>query len=99
MRVKLVGLLAAIFSFMSFAGLSLSAEVQHASDPAAGAAYAKQYCAKCHAINRGETSPGPTAPPFIDVANTKGIRDRFDGMAHDIAPDDAQYRNRSARHG
>ena len=73
MRVKLVGLLAAIFSFMSFAGLSLSAEVQHAGDPAAGAAYAKQYCAKCHAINRGETSPVPTAPPFIDVANTKGM--------------------------
>jgi mono/diheme cytochrome c family protein len=73
MRVKLVGLLAAMFSFMSFAGLSLSAEVHHAGDPTAGAAYAKQYCAKCHAINRGEISPEPTAPPFIDVANTKGM--------------------------
>jgi mono/diheme cytochrome c family protein len=38
-----------------------------------GAAYAKQVCAQCHAIDRTGTSPEPTAPPFRDVANTPGI--------------------------
>jgi hypothetical protein len=28
---------------------------------------------ECHALHRGETSPEPTAPPFGDVANTKGM--------------------------
>jgi cytochrome c len=46
---------------------------QHAGDPTAGADYAKKFCTKCHALNRGETSPEPTAPPFADVANTKGM--------------------------
>jgi len=46
---------------------------QHAADPAAGADYAKKFCTKCHALNRGEASPEPTAPPFGNVANTKGM--------------------------
>ena len=62
--------LLATISFM--AGLALSAEAQ-AGDPGAGAAYAKQVCAQCHAIDQTGTSPEPTAPPFKDVANTPGM--------------------------
>ena len=53
-------------------GLASSAEAQTA-DPEAGAAYAKQVCAKCHAIDRTGLSPEPTAPPFKDVAITPGM--------------------------
>jgi mono/diheme cytochrome c family protein len=54
------------------AGLASSAEAQ-TGDPGAGAAYAQQVCAKCHAIDQTGTSPEPTAPPFKDVANTPGM--------------------------
>ena len=40
---------------------------------AAGAAYAKQYCANCHAIADEDASPEHTAPRFKDVANTSGM--------------------------
>ena len=66
-------LLGAIFVFTALTGLSLSAGAQHAGDPGAGAAYAKKYCTKCHAIDRTHTSPKIKAPPFRDVANTKGM--------------------------
>ena len=66
-------LLGAIFVFTALTGLSLSAGAQHAGDPGAGAAYAKQYCTKCHAIDGTETSPEPKAPSFRNVANTKGM--------------------------
>jgi mono/diheme cytochrome c family protein len=61
-----------IFFLPSFAVLPSSAEAQ-TGDPGAGAAYAKQVCAKCHAIDRTEISPELTAPPFKDVANTPGM--------------------------
>ena len=54
------------------AGLASSAEAQ-TGDPGAGAAYAQQVCAKCHAIDQTGTSPEPIAPPFKDVANTPGM--------------------------
>ncbi len=38
-----------------------------------GAAYAKQYCAKCHAIADEDASPAHAAPRFADVANTSGM--------------------------
>jgi mono/diheme cytochrome c family protein len=41
--------------------------------PAAGATYAKQYCAKCHAIADEDASPEHAAPRFKDVANTSGM--------------------------
>ena len=63
----------AISIFITFSLSGLSAQAQHAGDPAAGAGYAKQYCSKCHAIDRTETSPELKAPPFRDVANTKGM--------------------------
>src|SRR4029079_4577270 len=63
----------AILTFtMSFAALS-SVAAQEAGEPQAGAVYAKQYCAKCHAIADEDTSPEHTAPRFKDVANTSGM--------------------------
>jgi mono/diheme cytochrome c family protein len=53
-------------------GQASSAESQ-SGDPGAGAAYAQQVCAKCHAIDRTGISPEPKAPPFKDVANTPGM--------------------------
>ena len=46
---------------------------QEAGEPQAGAAYANQYCAKCHAIADEDASPEHTAPRFKDVANTSGM--------------------------
>ena len=61
-----------IVSLPLFAGLPSSAEAQ-TGDPGAGAAYAQQVCAKCHAIDRTGISPELTAPIFKDVANTPGM--------------------------
>ena len=64
---------ALVILFLSpFAGLPSSAEAQ-TGDPGAGAAYAKQVCVKCHAIDQTGISPELTAPPFKDVANTPGM--------------------------
>ncbi len=44
------------------------------ADIAAGAAYAKQVCAACHAVlPNQEFSPLPQAPTFESVANTPGM--------------------------
>ncbi len=44
------------------------------ADIAAGAAYAKQVCAACHAVLPNEEfSPLPEAPTFQSVANTPGM--------------------------
>jgi cytochrome c len=51
--------------------VSTSAMAQQAGDPGAGAAYAKQYCSKCHAIGDTQISPEPKAPRFKDIANTR----------------------------
>ena len=43
------------------------------ADIEAGAAYAEQVCAACHAVLAGETySPLPEATPFQTVANAPG---------------------------
>ena len=64
--------IAFMFASVLFAAVD-PAFAQHAGDPAAGAEYAKKFCTRCHALNRQEISPEPTAPPFGDVANTKGL--------------------------
>ena len=64
--------LSTLISIPVLVGLASSAEAQ-TGDPEAGAAYAKQVCAKCHATDRTGLSPEPTAPPFKDVANTPGM--------------------------
>jgi mono/diheme cytochrome c family protein len=44
------------------------------ADIEAGAAYAEQVCAACHAVLAGETySPLPEATPFQTVANAPGM--------------------------
>jgi mono/diheme cytochrome c family protein len=44
------------------------------ADVAAGAAYAGEVCATCHAVQAGdEASPLPEATPFQIVANTPGM--------------------------
>ena len=63
----------ALTLILLFAALS-SVAAQEADDPQAGAAYyAKQYCAKCHAIAHEDASPEHTAPRFKDVASTSGM--------------------------
>jgi mono/diheme cytochrome c family protein len=63
----------AVFSLILLfvVAVSTSAMAQQAGDPGAGAAYAKQYCSKCHAIGDTEISPEPKAPRFKDIANKR----------------------------
>ena len=72
MEARIIFMLASVL-VAALADFVDPAFAQHAGDPAAGAEYANKFCTKCHALNRGETSPEPTAPPFADVANTKGM--------------------------
>jgi mono/diheme cytochrome c family protein len=55
--------------------LALSSEaLAQDADIEAGAAYAKQVCAACHAVLPGEqVSPLPQATTFQSVANTPGM--------------------------
>jgi mono/diheme cytochrome c family protein len=47
---------------------------QEPGNPDGGFAYAKQACALCHAIPRGDDhSPNPKAPSFEAIANTSGV--------------------------
>jgi mono/diheme cytochrome c family protein len=58
------------------AALLVSAQAATAQDAdiAAGAAYAEQVCADCHAVLPGEElSPLPQAPTFQSVADTPGM--------------------------
>jgi mono/diheme cytochrome c family protein len=64
--------LAALTLILLLVALS-SVSAQEAGNPQAGAAYAKQYCAKCHAIADEGASREHTAPPFKVVANTSGM--------------------------
>lgn len=65
-------------TIMALAAMLLLAGCQEAraqdADIAAGAAYAKQVCAACHAVlSNQEFSPLPEAPTFESVANTPGM--------------------------
>jgi mono/diheme cytochrome c family protein len=47
---------------------------QEPGNPDGGFAYAKQACAQCHAIRRGDDhSPNPKAPSFQAIANASGV--------------------------
>ena len=65
----------ALFSLVLLFGVAVSpsAMAQQVGDSGAGAAYAKQYCSKCHAIGDTQISPEPKAPRFKDIANTPGM--------------------------
>ena len=54
--------------------VAAASHAQEAGDSEKGAAYAKQVCAQCHAVRKGDNvSPNPKAPPFEDIANTSGV--------------------------
>ena len=57
--------------------LPLSAQAQEIGDATAGARFAKEICAECHAVGtRQENSPDKDAPPFTHVATTPGMNER-----------------------
>jgi mono/diheme cytochrome c family protein len=59
------------------ATLTLSAvnlRAQEAGNPQEGAAFARQNCARCHAVEHGQPySPDPRAPSFDKIAGTPGM--------------------------
>ena len=56
------------------AATSYASRAQEAGDPAMGLNYARQVCAGCHAVKKGEGfSPNPLAPSFEHIANTPGM--------------------------
>lgn len=47
---------------------------QQLGDPTLGLAFAKEACAACHAVERGQpASPRPQAPRFDAIASTSGM--------------------------
>ena len=61
------------------ASITVPVEVRAAEvgDPQRGLAYAKEVCAKCHAVKAGDTfSPEMLAPTFTVVADTPGMNER-----------------------
>jgi mono/diheme cytochrome c family protein len=51
-----------------------AAHAQGAGAVRRGHAYAEQNCAECHAVDKGDGfSPGPGAPAFQVLANTRGV--------------------------
>jgi len=69
-RAQKVHLIAALQTEYSTALANVAAE--ESANPQAGALYAQQYCARCHAIGDESASPKHTAPRFKDVANRAG---------------------------
>jgi cytochrome c len=57
--------------------LSIPAEnlrAQEAGNPQEGAAFARQNCASCHAVEHGQpSSPDPRAPSFENIAAMPGM--------------------------
>ena len=52
----------------------LPLHAQENGDASKGFTYAREVCAECHAIGRGEkSSPDPKAPSFEDIANSSGV--------------------------
>ncbi len=50
------------------------ARAQEPGDSLKGFDFARQVCAKCHAIEKGDkTSPNPRAPTFEKIARTPGM--------------------------
>ncbi|MGO4404529.1 cytochrome c [Bosea sp. RAF48] len=62
----------AVGAVLSVVPASLSA--QQTGDTQQGLAFARQACAACHAVERGQpSSPNAQAPPFGAIANTRGM--------------------------
>jgi mono/diheme cytochrome c family protein len=59
---------------LSVLGCSQLAIGQELGDSSAGFDYASRICAGCHAVQSGaRTSPNEKAPPFEEIANTRGM--------------------------
>ncbi|MEX0853609.1 MAG: cytochrome c [Bauldia sp.] len=67
------------------------ASAQEVGDPQAGLAYALVNCTECHAVEPDDwDSPFVKAPPFEEVANTRGVSDvallSFFQTSHETMP-------------
>ena len=64
----------AVTLLLAEAATSYALRAQEAGDPRMGLHYARQVCAYCHAVEKGDKfSPNHLAPSFQDIANTPGI--------------------------
>lgn len=58
----------------ALAGLVVAVRAQEAGDPVKGVAVARQLCAECHAVERGQRpSPDSESPAFETIARTPGM--------------------------
>ncbi len=55
-----------------------------AADAAAGRAFARENCSRCHAIDRVGASPLRKAPPFREIARRYRIADLEESLAEGI---------------
>lgn len=61
-------------AMVALLALGTIAQAQESGEPRRGLAVARENCAGCHAVARGErASPNPLAPPFERVANVSGM--------------------------
>jgi len=67
--MRIVAILAVVMAY----SIQL-AKAQESGDPVSGFNYARQTCATCHAIRKGDRmSPRPDAPSFEDIAGAPGV--------------------------
>ncbi len=57
-----------------------------AADAAAGRAFARENCSRCHAIDRVGASPLRKAPPFREIARRYRIADLEESLARASSP-------------
>ena len=64
---------AASLVLLGLLALIAGAAVAQVGDAEEGREFAEDVCAKCHAVERGRTSPNPAAPTFAAIANVPGM--------------------------
>lgn len=66
--------LLALSAFLAYAGTTGTAQAQDAGDPSRGHTFARQICAECHAVEKGQPrAPAGQAPTFETIATTPGM--------------------------
>jgi mono/diheme cytochrome c family protein len=64
----------AALAVVALSAAAVPACAQEGGEPARGLAVARQLCATCHAVVKGQSvSPNILAPPFERVANVSGM--------------------------
>jgi len=53
--------------------LGAPASAQEYGDAGRGLTLALSVCVACHGVRHGENSPNPLAPPFVAIAQTRGM--------------------------